>query len=120
VYHPELPFDIQPAFQVGPAALKQAGFVQLIDSSVLRLSNNETPTFDGSRGANHHDTASIMAAVAFPHGAAAMGESGFARPDAGISRAKHAPGPGFAGISRPVRTASRAIARLAGGHGAFS
>jgi hypothetical protein len=61
-----------------------------------------------------------MAAVAFPCGAAAMGKSGFARPDAGIFRAKHAPGPGFADISRPARTANRAIARLAGGHGAFS
>jgi len=27
VYHPELRFEIQPAFQVVPATLKQAGFV---------------------------------------------------------------------------------------------
>jgi hypothetical protein len=61
-----------------------------------------------------------MAAVAFPYGAAAMGKSGFAWPDAGIFRAKYAPGSGFAGISRPVRIANRAILRLAGSHGAIS
>jgi hypothetical protein len=49
-----------------------------------------------------------------------MGKCGSAWPDAGIFRAKHAPGSGFAGIYRPARTANRAIARLAGGHGAFS
>ena len=149
-----MPFEIQPAFQVGPAALKLAGFagreilicrrrgnesfgaalltscptaksghccfVHLIVKSALRLSNNEPPTFDGSRGTHHHDTASIMAAVSLLYGAAAMGKSGFARPDAGIFRAKNAPGSGFAGSSRPVRTANRAILRLAGSHGAFS
>jgi hypothetical protein len=61
-----------------------------------------------------------MAAVALPHGAAAMGKSGFAWPDASLFRAKNAPGSGFAGISRPARTANLAILRLAGSHGAFS
>jgi hypothetical protein len=61
-----------------------------------------------------------MAAVSLLYGAAAMGKSGFARPDAGIFRAKNAPGSGFAGSSRPVRTANRAILRLAGSQGAFS